>query len=215
MMIEIQLPTYVSENAQAIDAWNTQVNILPSGKQQRAALQSKVLGRWIVAFETVDETKHKALRNFKLAVKGAFHAFRFQDPADFKSDGQQNCSPAVGTGALTTFQLQKTYTVDAPGTSYVRTVTKPVNGTVEIYVNSVLQAETTHYTINYATGVVTFTGAPTNGHTVKAKFQFDKPAHFVNDDMPVTVEQALSDTTTGAQDVYHHESMEIEEVDEI
>ncbi len=214
-MIELQMPTYVSEGAVAVDDWNTQTNVLPSGRQQRIALQSKVLGRWTINFSTVDETKHKALRNFKLAVKGAYLAFRFRDPADFKSDGQQSCSPATGNGSATAFQLQKTYTVDSPGTSYVRTITKPVNGTVAVYVNSVLQTLTTHYTINHATGVITFVSPPGNTLTVKATFRCDKPAHFVNDPNPVTVEQAMDADTGGAQDVYHHDSMDVEEVDEI
>jgi uncharacterized protein (TIGR02217 family) len=214
-VIELQLPTYVSEGAVSVDDWNTQVNVLPNGKQQRIALQSKPLGRWTINFQTIDEDQHKELRNFKLAVKGAYHAFRFRSPGDYKSDGQQSLSPATGNGVLTAFQLQKTYTVDSPGTSYVRTITKPISGTVSVYVNSVLQTETTHYTINYATGVVTFLSAPTSGHTVKASFQFDKPAHFVNDDNPYTVEQELDSDTGGAVSVFHHDGMEIEEVDEI
>lgn len=216
-MIEAQLPTYVSEGAVSVDDWNTQTNVLPNGVQQRIALQSKPLGRWTINYSTVDETKHIALRNFKLAVKGSFYAFRFKDWADFKSDTAapgQSCSPATGDGANKIFQLQKTYTVSSPLTAYVRTITKPVNGTLEVYVNGVLQTETTHYTVNYATGVVTFVTAPTASHTVKAVFQFDKVGHFVNDDNPVTVEQAFDSITGGAQDVYHHESMEIEEVSE-
>jgi len=212
-MIEIQLPTYVSEGAVSVDDWNTQTNVLPSGRQQRIALQSKTLGRWTINYSTIDETKHEALRNFKLAMKGAFYAFRFKDWADFESDTVapgQSCSPATGNGVLLTFQLQKTYTIASPGTSYVRTITKPVSGTVAIYVNSILQTETTDYTINYATGVVTFLVAPANPLTVKATFEFDKVAHFVNDDNPVSVEQKAGDLS-----VYHHDAMELEEVDEI
>ena len=39
-----------------------------------------------------------------------------------------------------------------------RAIQLPVAGTVEISVAGVLKTETTHYTVDYSTGVVTFTG---------------------------------------------------------
>ena len=217
-MIEKQFPTYVSAGAVGGDVWNTQKNILPNGKQQRAALQSKPLGRWTINYSTQDETRHIELRNFKLAVKGGFSSFRFKDWRDYKSDTAapgQSMSPATGTGALLVFQLMKSYTVTSPLTAYSRTITKPVQGTVAVYVNGVLKVEGANpggdYSINYATGVVTFNAgkAPGNTLTVKATYEFDKPAVLVSDDNPETV-----DVEAGTLSIFHHEGIEIEEVDE-
>jgi uncharacterized protein (TIGR02217 family) len=60
---------------------------------------------------------------------------------------------------------------------------KPVSGTVLIAVAGVTKTETTHYTVNYTTGVVTFTGGniPTAGQAITAGFQFDVPVCFDQD----------------------------------
>lgn len=73
----------------------------------------------------------------------------------------------LGDGSTTTFQFQ------ISRSNGVRTVYKdilhPKSGTVgTIKVNSVTKTETTDYTVTYTTGIVTFSSAPGNGHTVIA-----------------------------------------------
>lgn len=210
-MIEAQFPTAISRGAVTVNDWNTQIHVLPNGNQTRIARQSQTLGRWSIDVELANKTEHKALRNFKLAVKGAAIAFRFKDWTDYESDGQQNCSPAVGNGVTTAFQLQKTYEAPAGGTSYVRTVTKPVASSIEIYKAGVLQTLTTDYTVSSSTGVVIFVVAPGIGESVKAVFEFDKPAHFVNDENQEVIDQDDQDS----EGLFHHTGIEIEEVNEI
>lgn len=76
----------------------------------------------------------------------------------------------TGDGTNATFQLK---IIRSTG---VRTAQKnilhPKSGTVVIKVDGVTKTETTHYAINYSTGVVTFTGGnePANGHEVRADF---------------------------------------------
>lgn len=83
----------------------------------------------------------------------------------------------TGTGALTTFQLSKTYgSIYSP---YTREITKPVAGTVKIGVNGVNQPS--GWTVNTVTGIVTFAVAPANGHTVTAGYEFDVPVRFNTD----------------------------------
>lgn len=212
-MINAILPEDVSIGASEVDDWNTQSNVLPNGKQTRIARQSRPISKMTINYETQTEAQHIALRNFKLSVQGSAIAFLAKFWGDYKSDTAapgQDCSPATGDAANLAFQLQKTYTAPSGGTARVRTITKPKSGTVSVYVNGVLQTLTTHYTIDHTTGIITFVVAPANGHTVKATFEFYKPCHFVNDDNPVEVEQ-----DAGALSIFHHSSMEIEEVDEI
>lgn len=217
-MLEIQFPTYVSAGAVGGDVWNTQANILPNGKQQRAALQSKPLGKWSINYSTQDKTKHIELRNFILALQGGFRSFRFKDWADYESDTAapgESLSPATGNGATLAFQLRKSYTATSPLTAYVRTITKPVQGTLTVYVNGVAKVEGANpggdYQVSYSTGVVTFNAgkAPGVGLTVKATFQFDKPARLVHDENPTTV-----DVDAGSLSIFHHDGIEVEEVDE-
>jgi uncharacterized protein (TIGR02217 family) len=187
-MIEIRFPVELSRGAMGGDTFDTQIAPLPNGNEKRNARRSVTLGAWSVAFNNRDKTKFQELRNFFLAMGGAFESFRFKDWQDYESDTEQDCSPATGDGANLVFQLQKSYAISSPATAYVRTVTKPVSGSLSVYVNGALKVEGANpggdYTVNYATGVVTFnTGkAPPNTHTVKATYEFDKVVRFAMDE---------------------------------
>ncbi len=211
-MINAVLPEDISEGAAEWDEWLTQQNKTPNNKQTRIARQSKPVSRMTLSYQTLTETQHIALRDFKLSVMGAAIAFCALFRTDYKADRQQNCSPATGDASNLTFQLEKTYSAPSGGTARVRTITKPKTGTILIYVGGTLKTEGVHYNISYTTGVVTFTGgnAPGSGVTVKWDGKFYKPCHFMNDDLPATVIQDADSMT-----VIDHESMEIEEVDEI
>lgn len=180
-MIEIQFPTELSRGALGGDAFDTQVAPLPNANEKRNARRSVAMGQWSIAFNNRDKTKFQALRNFFLAVKGQHESFRFQDRQDYESDTQQDCSPATGNGSNTVFQLQKSYTIASPATAYVRTVTKPVAGTVRMYVNGVEVLSPGNWSVDTATGIVTFVVAPTSTHTVKATYEFDKVVRFGSD----------------------------------
>jgi uncharacterized protein (TIGR02217 family) len=185
-MVEIQFPTDLSRGAQGGDTWDTQIAALPNGNEQRNARRALSLGSWVVAFNNRDKAKFQQIRNFFLATKGPLHAFRFKDWLDYESDEQQSCSPATGNGSNKDFQLQKSYTVPAPLTAYIRTITKPVSGTVRVYVNGV--EVVAGWSVNTATGVVSFVIAPTAGHTVKATYEFDKVVRFEDDEADSSIE---------------------------
>lgn len=180
-MIEARFPVNVSRGASGGDSFDNRVVPLPSGGESRVQKRSLALGRWVISFTNRDRTLFQELRNFFLAVIGVLYSFRFKDWQDFESDTEQSCNPATGTGALLTFQLQKTYTVTSPLTAYVRTVTKPVSGTVRMYVNGSEVLSPGNWSVSTTTGVVTFVVAPTNTHTVKATFEFDKICRFGED----------------------------------
>ncbi|MFN7177769.1 MAG: DUF2460 domain-containing protein, partial [Thermaurantiacus sp.] len=67
-----------------------------------------------------------------------------------------------------------------------RLIAKPVTGTVKIYRGGV--EATSGWTVNTATGLVTFTTAPTSGVQVTADFEFDVPVRFDSDQMDITIE---------------------------
>ena len=83
------------------------------------------------------------------------------------------------------FQLIKNYIA---GLTQVRDITKPVTGTVLIAVDSVLKTETTDYTIDYTTGIITFldTKLPLIGEIVTAGYEFDVPCRFDTDQLNIT-----------------------------
>lgn len=111
---------------------------------------------------------------FFRARYGKAYGFRFKDWSDYQALGQ---TLGTGNGAQTAFQLAKNYTSGAYG--YSREISKPVSGTVKIYLNSVLQSS--GFSTDHATGIVAFTVAPGAGVIVSADFDFDVPVRFDTD----------------------------------
>jgi uncharacterized protein (TIGR02217 family) len=68
----------------------------------------------------------------------------------------------------------------------VRTITKPVAGTVKVYLDGVEQLS--GWSVDTTTGLVTFSTAPAAGVEITADFEFDVPARFDTDHMAVTIE---------------------------
>jgi uncharacterized protein (TIGR02217 family) len=79
----------------------------------------------------------------------------------------------LGTGddTQTQFQLVKHY--PSGSVVEVRTITKPVAGTVRVYLDDVEQASV--WSVDTTTGLVTFSAAPALGVEVTADFEFDVP----------------------------------------
>ena len=115
--------------------------------------------------------------------RGKLHGFRWKDPFDWKSQGPldttQASDQAIGTGdgSTTQFQLKKTY-----GNSfnpYVRTIHKPVEGTVKVALGGVEQ--TSGWSVDTTTGIITFSSAPANDVGITAGYEFDVPVRFDTD----------------------------------
>jgi uncharacterized protein (TIGR02217 family) len=125
--------------------------------------------------------------------RGRLYGFRWRDRGDWKS-----CAPdatpaagdqAIGTGdgETATFQLVKRYGGDiAP---YLRTIAKPVGGSVLVAVDDVEQTAGTAFAVDTATGVVTFAEGhvPADGAAVTAGFAFDVPARFDTDRLDINL----------------------------
>ena len=94
-----------------------------------------------------------------------------------------SCS-ATGDDALTQYQLVKRYR--SGSVIEIRTITKPVAGTVKVYVDDVEQLS--GWSVDTTTGLVTFSMPPALGVAVAADFEFDVPVRFDTDHMAVTIE---------------------------
>ena len=124
------------------------------------------------------------------ARNGRLFGFRFKDWADYKSSlPSQAITPTdqqigTGTGALKIFQLSKRYTSGVQ--TWIRSIAKPVTGTVRIALGTVEQLS--GWTVDATTGVVTFTTAPGSGVIILAGFEFDVPVRFDSDSLDVTLD---------------------------
>jgi uncharacterized protein (TIGR02217 family) len=183
-------PQNISYGSQQGTRFSTSVIKLRSGAEERVARWSYPLHVYDVGYGLRSYTDVVAVRNFFIARLGPAHGFRFKDPLDFSTATPYSLSEyidgstptkddvVIGTGDASevNFQLVKKYTEG--GITRVRNITKPINGTVLIAIDGVLKTETTDYTIDYTTGVVTFGTAPPSGDDVSAGFEFHVPVSF-------------------------------------
>lgn len=125
------------------------------------------------------EELDEVLKFFR-AMAGRWVGFRFKDWTDYTLDGQGNLELIT----TTTFQIQKLYAVGS--FTEVRNIRKPIEDTLVISDESVVLAEGSDYTVDYATGVVTFDTPPVAPEIEEG--EFDVPVRFGVDRVTVTVD---------------------------
>jgi uncharacterized protein (TIGR02217 family) len=145
-------------------------------------------GKWNVGFGIRDWDDLYTVYSFFQVMRGKAHTFRFKDWLDFKVTTQMNFG--TGNGTIAAFQLKKTYDFSSSGNAYIKTITKPLTGTILIYVAASLKTEGTDYNINYATGIVTFIAGhiPTSGQALTWQGEHDKHTRFDSDEFRVALE---------------------------
>lgn len=190
---EVRFPTAISLGASGGPERRTDVVVLGSGFEERNSRWADSRRSYNAGYGVKSLDELHAVIAFFEERRGRLYGFRWRDHADWKS-GAPGAVPAAadqaigtGTGAATTFQLKKTYgSAHAP---WARTIKKPVAGTVLVAVAGVAQAAGTAFTLNTATGVVTFLAGhvPAAGHAVTAGFEFDVPVRFDTDKLEVSV----------------------------
>jgi uncharacterized protein (TIGR02217 family) len=189
-----RFPDDISYGSRGGPSWATTVVETDSGVEKRNQRWSYPRHQYDVAYGVNTVARLENLISFFQVVAGRAIGFRYKDWMDFKSCSR-SATPAAtdvqigtGTGALATFQIVKAYVQG--GYSRSRNILKPVSGTLLVAVAGSAKTETTHYTVNYATGVITFTGSniPTAGQAVTCGYEFDVPVRFDTDELSVNFE---------------------------
>ena len=187
---EVRFPDNISRGARGGPERRTQIVELASGDEERNASWADSRRRYDVAYGIRRADDLAAVVAFFEARNGRLHGFRYKDWADYKSALPSQAITATdqqigtGTGSLQTFQLAKRYTSGAQ--TWVRTITKPVAGTVRVALGMVEQMS--GWTVDTTTGVVTLTTAPAGGVIIRAGFEFDVPVRFDSDTLDVTLD---------------------------
>ncbi len=168
---EVQFPPDISYGFSGGPEYSTDIVEVSSGHEQRNINWSEAKNSWDVAHKVKTMAQMTALIAFFRARMGRAYGFRFKDWMDYEGTDEY-----IDTGDATakTFQLIKHYV--SGGYDQVRTISKPVSGTVKIYFDNVEQ--TSGWSCNYATGLITFTDAPGDGVVITADYQFDVPVRF-------------------------------------
>jgi uncharacterized protein (TIGR02217 family) len=191
---EIRFPTNISNRSMAGSERRTQIVALGSGHEERNAswANSRRLYDAGYGVKTLDDLH--AIVEFFEERRGRLYGFRWHDRLDGKS-----CKPSqtpqatdqvigVGDGSLAQFQLVKKYgSAFAP---WSREIKKPVAGSVRIAVDGVEKNLGGEFTLDAASGIVTFLvgSIPPDGALVTAGFEFDVPVRFDDDALKVNLE---------------------------
>jgi uncharacterized protein (TIGR02217 family) len=161
---EVRFPDNIAYGATGGPEFAPTVVATGSGHEKRNVNWAEARGRWDVASGLKKQAQIDELITFFRARKGRAYGFRFNDWTDYKAAGQLL---GTGDGAETQFQLVKRY----PSGSVVeiRSITKPVAGTVRVSLDSVEQLSS--WSVEVTTGVVTFTAPPAADAAITADFR--------------------------------------------
>ncbi len=194
---EVQFPTGISYGTSGGPGFNTHIIVTDSGQEERVARWSQARRKYDVAESIKTNADLAELLTFFMARMGSAYGFRFKDWSDYATTTDHtsrvlvtsnvDMTIGVGDGATTTFQLIKAYTNG--GVSRIRTITKPVTGTLKVALDGVNQ--TSGFTVDTASGIVTFTTAPSVGIVVTAGFEFDTPVRFgdeIDGQLPISLD---------------------------
>jgi uncharacterized protein (TIGR02217 family) len=185
---EIRFPDNISRGARGGPERRTQIVELASGEEERNASWTNSRRRYDAAYGIRRADDLAAVVAFFEARNGRLYGFRWKDWGDYKS-----CLPSAvpaatdqtigtGDGTTTAFQLVKAYSSGAQ--TWIRSITKPVSGTVKVALDGIAQAS--GWSVDTATGQIIFTTAPASGVIVSAGFEFDVPVRFDTDRLDVT-----------------------------
>jgi uncharacterized protein (TIGR02217 family) len=188
---EIRFPANLSFGSVGGPERRTEIVTLQNGHEERNTPWAHSRRRYDagVGLRSLDDVE--TLIAFFEARGGELNGFRWKDWSDYKScPASRAPTPldqilGVGDGERTVFQLQKTYRSGLQ--SYTRPIVKPVAGTVLIAVAEDPKVETLEFSVDVATGLVTFVDAPALGTQISAGFEFDVPVRFATDRIQTSV----------------------------
>jgi uncharacterized protein (TIGR02217 family) len=171
--LDIAFPGSVGRGATGGPGFSTQIVTLASGAEQRNLNWSNSRGRWNISTGIRSRADMAAVIAHFHVVKGRAYSFRFKDWNDFDAADQPmlQITPAI-------WQIVKRY--NRSGYEHVRTITKPVAGSVVV---KIAGSTATPAAIDVLTGRVTFSIAPSSAPA--ASFQFYVPVRFDTDSLPV------------------------------
>jgi uncharacterized protein (TIGR02217 family) len=183
---DLSFPLDIGRHAQVAPGFSTRVIESVSGHEQRATLWADARMAFDAGPGIRSEADMAALIAFFRARRGAARGFRFRDPFDSVS-GAFGSAPSpldqrigTGDGAATQFPLRKAYGV--PGDPQVRTITRPVEGTIRIALDGVEVASGWQH---MGLGLIAFDEPPPDGAAVTAGFVFDVPVRFAEDRLEI------------------------------
>ena len=182
--INTRLDEDIEQGASGGPSFLTTVMALSGGKEKRNIEWQFPRQEWDISYGIQGPEDFQQVVNMFYNTFGRALGFRFKDWSDFQIGDPVDYDPlesqAIGVFASGNkiFQIFKAYTIGSY--TMARKITRPVQGTLKVYIDDVLKTETTDYTVNYDTGVITFV-ATHDTHTASVSCEFDVPVRFDSD----------------------------------
>ena len=173
---DIRFPESIAYGSNGGPAFSTDIVTTESGHERRNSNWSVARARYNVAHGVKTKAQMDELIAFFRARKGRAYGFRFKDWSDYRGTSEQL---GIGDGNTTSFQLVKHYV--SGGDTHIRRITRPSSDNFILYINSIEQSS--GYSIDTSTGVITFDSSPTIADIITADFEFDVPVRFDTDSM--------------------------------
>lgn len=188
---EIRFPANLSFGSLGGPERRTEVVTLANGFEERNTPWAQARRRYDAGLGLRSLDDVETLIAFFEAREGMLHGFRWKDWADFKSCPASRAVSALdqslgnGDGATVSFALAKTYA--SGGWATTRLITKPVLGTVRAAVGGTELGEGLGWSVDLASGIITFAVPPAVGAQITVGFEFDVPVRFDADLIQVSV----------------------------
>jgi len=188
---DIRFPANLSFGAAGGPERRTEIVTLANGFEERNTPWEHSRRRYDAGLGLRSPDDLEQVLAFFEARRGQLHSFRWKDWGDWRS-----CRPSqliepfdqrigVGDGVPLTFQLAKRYLSGSE--SYLRPIAKPVAGTVRVAIADDPKVEGQEFSVDPATGQVTFAEAPDIGAIITAGFEFDVPVRFDTDRIVISM----------------------------
>ena len=182
---EVRFPTGLSFGALGGPQRRTDIVTLANGHEERNTpwAHARRVYDAGVGMRSVDDLQE--VLGFFEARMGQMHGFRWKDWSDYKSCrvalavSFTDQSIAIGDGTQSAYRLVKNYISGEQ--TYKRPIYKPVKGTVRVGIEQDELQEGSEFTIDHATGIVTFATPPELGAEIFAGYEFDVPVRFDTD----------------------------------
>jgi uncharacterized protein (TIGR02217 family) len=178
---DVRFPANLSFGSVGGPERRTEIVTLANGFEERNSPWAHARRRYDagVGLRSLDDVE--ALIAFFEARRGQLAGFRWKDWADFKS--------CVASG-IVAHEDQVIGLGDGVSglQSYVRPIVKPVIGTVRVAVAGDPKVDGLEYTVDGATGLISFAVPPAIGVQVTAGFEFDVPVRFDTDRIQTSVQ---------------------------
>ncbi len=178
---DVQFPDNIAYGSRGGPGFKTDIVQVDSGAEERVARWAGARRRYDVAYGLRTHDDLSTVISFYHAREGAANGFRFKDFQDYSTAANHRDAPAytdqvIGTGDGTTTQFQITKTYTSGFQSHVRTIEKPVSGSVLVGIDAVQQVS--GWTVDTTTGIITFSTAPLLNEQITAGCEFDVPVRF-------------------------------------